>query len=251
MRKQTLLFDLDDTLIHCNKYFVHVIHLFAEQMQQWFHSYSIPKADFIAKQLELDIIGVRKFGFVPHRFPESLVETYEYFCSKVERKKDIQEQRQLEKLGYSVYDFHNEPYPDMEETLHQLASQGHRLCLYTGGDPHMQRAKVEKLNLNVYFGERIYVARHKTSKAMKRLISDLQLDRINTWMIGNSVTTDILPALKAGIHAIFIPAETEWSFNKGEINVTPEGAYYELPSLRDVPDTISQYYNQQKPSVFK
>lgn len=241
MKHQTLLFDLDDTLIHCNKYFIQVIDQFAEQMKQWFVSFGIPKTQFISKQLELDIVGVKKFGFVPHRFPASLVETYEYFCNRLGRQQNIDEKKQLTELGYSVYEFENAPYPHMEETLDQLATQGHELCLYTGGDPEIQHAKIKRLRLETFFGERIYIARHKTSAAMEQLISKLGVDRTSTWMIGNSVTTDIIPALKARLHAIFIPAEKEWDFNKGEVNIIPEGTYLELTSLREVPEAITQY----------
>lgn len=241
MRKQTLLFDLDDTLIHCNKYFVHVIKQFAEQMRIWFSAHALSKSQFIAKQLELDIIGVRKYGFVPFRFPESLVETYDHFCSQTGRRKKEEERHHLLELGYTVYDFPNEPYPHMNETLEELASEGHQLCLYTGGDPEMQRAKVSRLELDAYFGERIYVTRHKTVTAMRDLVSELALKHKETWMIGNSVTTDIIPALTAGIHAIFIPAETEWTFNKGEVNVSPQGEYVKLEALHEVPGAIRQY----------
>jgi putative hydrolase of the HAD superfamily len=41
MNQQTLILDLDDTLIHCNKYFKEAGQKFFKQIKEWFKSLSI------------------------------------------------------------------------------------------------------------------------------------------------------------------------------------------------------------------
>ncbi|TDF93860.1 HAD family hydrolase [Paenibacillus piri] len=241
MSKQTILFDLDDTLIHCNKYFDLVVEQFADQMEMWFHTYSIPLADIKNKQAEIDLARVLVSGFAPDHFPQSFVDAYDYFSEMTGRSKTTYEIEQLIELGRGVYGHAIEPYPYMMETLTKLETEGHVLHLYTGGDPVIQMRKVTEAGLLPFFSDRIHVARHKTVEFLEALIGNYGLNRTSTWMIGNSLRTDVTPALKAGIHSIFMPALQEWSFNNVEIDAEPQGAFITLNSLLDIPDAIRNY----------
>lgn len=241
MNKQTILFDLDDTLIHCNKYFISVIDRFTRLMVEWFKEYQLTARDFKRKQSELDLAGVHVHGFVKDRFPQSLVETYAYFSELTGRKKKAEEENLLFRLGLSVYEQQYEPYPFMVETLDHLKNQGHKLCLYTGGDEAVQTFKVQQMNLETYFADRIFISPHKTIDVLEGVLKTMDLERSLTWMIGNSARTDIVPALEAGINAIHIPATKEWEYNSVEINVEPRSVFKKLPSLKPVPHTIKNY----------
>jgi putative hydrolase of the HAD superfamily len=59
-------------------------------------------------------------------------------------------------------------------------------------------------------------------------------------MIGNSLRTDIVPALQCGIHALYIPAKVEWKYNIIEIDVVPKGTFMTLSNLIDVLQVIAQ-----------
>jgi putative hydrolase of the HAD superfamily len=239
--KQTILFDLDDTLIHCNRYFHLIIDQFASLMEEMFQPYRLTADEVRAKQTEIDIAGVQIVGFQSDHFPQSFVETYRYFADALGRPRSRQEEDAVWKLGISVYELETEPYPHMEETLRYLTEQGHELHLYTGGEPLIQRKKIERFQLERYFGDRIYVRRHKNVEALEGILQDLGVDRSMTWMIGNSIRTDVVPALTAGIHAIHMQAETEWVYNIVGIDVAPQGAFLRLHSLHEVPPAIETY----------
>lgn len=241
MREQTILFDLDDTLVHCNKYFDTVIDQFVDLMLTWFSGHGLKPEDIKNQQLEIDLAGVHIHGFMADRFPKSFVETYHWFSERYNRRISRKEEDWLMQLGHTVYEFTVEPYPHMNETLETLKSAGHRLFLYTGGDASIQMKKVRNSGLDIYFQDRIFVTVHKTTEFMETLLREQRFDRRHTWMIGNSVRTDVLPALHAGIHAIYIPALQEWKYNTGEIDIKPRGAFYQLSSLQEVPDTIQDY----------
>ena len=44
-----------------------------------------------------------------------------------------------------------------------------------------------------------------------------------TWMIGNSIKSDINPALAAGLHAVFLFHKDTWVLEHAALNAAPEG----------------------------
>lgn len=243
MNHQTLLFDMDDTLIHCNKYFQQIIDNFAEQMEDWFSFVGLKAEEIKQKQLEIDISGVTLHGFVETHFPESLVETYLYFSDLFGRKPQAADKDWMVRIGRSVYEVEVEPYPYMKETLQELENDGHRLYLYTGGVPAIQQRKIEAAGLERFFGERIFIRQHKNTQELDKILRSADFDRKNTWMIGNSMRTDVLPALENGIHSIYLPAVNEWQFNVVDVYAKPLGAYFTLNSLREIKRAIAGYVN--------
>jgi putative hydrolase of the HAD superfamily len=242
MKLQTILFDLDDTLVHCNKYFELVIEQFVDQMNTWFRGYGIQSKQIRAKQSELDVAAVQSHGFTAEHFPQSFVDTYEHYSELEGRPKSTTEVDFLYRLGFSVYEQQNiEPYPHMRETLTRLQKRGHELNLYTGGVEKVQLHKVEQLGLSDFFGDRIFVALHKNTEAMEHVLRKEQFDLDRTWMIGNSIRTDIVPAMENGIHSIHIPAIHEWDYNNIDIQVRPQSTFLRLSSLVEVPEAIERY----------
>ncbi|ANE47786.1 HAD family hydrolase [Paenibacillus swuensis] len=241
MDKQTIIFDMDDTLIHCNKYFEMIISQFADQMEMWFRGFGITEKQIRDVQQELDVAMVEQHGFTLEHFPQSFIETYEHYSNLTGYPQNPVERDWLNTLGASVYDQEFEAFPNMLEVLQKLKDEGHLLCLYTGGVEAIQQKKVDKLQLSTFFEDRIYIAQHKTVDVLERILVEHQYDRKHTWMIGNSIRTDIVPALQTGIHAIFIPAQVEWQYNNIEIKVTPQGAFLTLKDLTEVPHAIRTF----------
>lgn len=246
MNKQRLIFDLDDTLIHCNKYFIQVLQQFGALMEDWFSSYGWNAKEFKRKQHEIDMVGVELHGFRKDRFPLSLVETYEYYANLSGRPQNDQEKKTLLELGYSVYTQQIEAYPDAEQTLQILRDSGHQLYLYTGGDYQVQQHKVNQLGWKHYFTD-IFISEHKNVTVLNSIIRANQMELSSTWMLGNSKRTDIKPALLAGIHTIHLPAEQEWEYNDIELDqIKPKGAFLTAKGLKDVPFIIEQYLKRTK-----
>lgn len=241
MKPQLILFDLDDTLVHCNIYFERILDTFASKLSKIFVDSPFDIAQIRKKQKEIDLIGVEKLGFTLDHFPQSLVDTYSYFCDLADIPVEAKYVTLFQDLGYSVYHLQIDPYPNMIQTLNKLKDAGHILYLYTGGVAEVQFRKINQLGLEYFFENRVHVARHKTIEEMDRLLNRIHADRTSTWMIGNSLRTDIVPALEAGIHAIYIPTLNEWEYNIVEVNTQPKGAYLTIKSLIHVPQTIADY----------
>ncbi len=235
--EQTIIFDLDDTLVHCNKYFFQIIEQFTADLSDRFHS-GITASEVKAKQLELDLASVHVNGFTTEHFPQSFVDTYRYYCRESGTEADPSLEKAYRTLAKSVYDMPIEPYPRMIETLERLQRDGHELVLYTGGVEEIQSRKVNQLGLEAFFADRIHVTAHKNSAFLNQIIEQENWLRSRTWMVGNSLRTDIVPALENSIHAVFIPAELEWQYNVVNVNTTPAGVFETVSSLSEVPSVI-------------
>ncbi|WP_223066228.1 HAD family hydrolase [Paenibacillus caui] len=238
--RQHVIFDLDDTLIYCNKYFEMVLDQFTELLQDMFGPERIKPSEIRAKQIEIDVAGVHQIGFASHHFPQSLVETYRYFARLLDHPASKIEEARLVKLGLSVYDHTVEPYPGMVETLEILKKQGHELYLYTGGETRIQQRKIDQMRLSEYFDDRIYIRQHKNVQALEEIIGMHQFNRSLTWMIGNSLRTDIEPALTAGINSIYIKRPDEWAYNLIELQQKTNMIMYTTTSLEEVPSIIAE-----------
>ncbi|MNC21300.1 Phosphoglycolate phosphatase [compost metagenome] len=142
------------------------------------------------------------------------------------------------KLGLSVYDQEVEAYPGMVETLDALKHDGHDLYLYTGGDDTIQQRKIEQMKLDVYFGDRIFIRQHKNIESLENILTSYPFERKRTWMIGNSLRTDVLPALTAGINSIYLKQQNEWLYNLIELQREMQQSVLTISSIHEVPPVI-------------
>ena len=59
--------------------------------------------------------------------------------------------------------------------------------------------------------------REKDAEAYANLARERGLDRVRTWMVGNSPKSDINPALAAGLNAVYVPHPRTWGLECEEI----------------------------------
>lgn len=238
---QQILFDLDDTLIYCNRYFHQAIDRFAETLVQWFEHSEISLQAVKELQAGRDALLIAESGFKSEHFPQSFIDTYEHLIQLTGKASSPLEIDKLWKMGLDVYGHDALPYPFMEDTLQHLAQKGHELHLYTGGEQAIQLRKINDLALDRYFEDRIYIRQMKNNEALDVLLSSYNFDRDRSWMIGNSIRNDIVPALHAGINAIHVITPDEWSYNIIDIDVQAKGAFESVHSLQQIPSVLSRY----------
>ena len=136
---------------------------------------------------------------------------------------------EIERIGTHLIERHCELLPGVEPTLHELA-QRHRLMLFTKGQRDEQLRKLARSGLGPLF-DRVETPREKDVDAYRRLVRDADLDPSLTFMIGNSPRSDINPAVRAGLRAVFIPHPHTWELEHEEIDEVAE-RIIELPSFR-------------------
>jgi putative hydrolase of the HAD superfamily len=208
-------------------------------MHDWFPLESIEKIN--EKQREIDVKSVEKYGLNSARFPESLVSAYVFFSEKYNRAVKESEVQRIRTIGQSVFQVEVQPLPYMYEVLNELQEDGHELYLFTGGDEVNQNRKVHQLELFTYFQDRIFIFNHKNTDALRQVLEKIKCDHDATWVIGNSLKTDITPGLELGLNTIHIPAKLEWNYNNNiETNIHNNGKMRTLKSLRELPQFIRE-----------
>lgn len=105
-------------------------------------------------------------------------------------------------------------------TLEQLLRRSYRLVLLTRGIDFEQRAKLDRSGLSSFFSEIRVVGRKDTEtyRIAARELGDPGGAAL--CMIGNSMRSDVRPALEAGWRAIHVPAPTEWAHDVAEAAAT-------------------------------
>lgn len=104
----------------------------------------------------------------------------------------------------------------VKPTLETLAAADYRLVVLTRGIEHEQRAKLQRSGLSELFSEIRIVGRKdpETYRAAARDLGDPSGAAL--CMIGNSIRSDVGPALEAGWRAIHVPAPTAWAHDAGD-----------------------------------
>ncbi len=122
------------------------------------------------------------------------------------------------------------------ETLPVLARRA-RLVLVTKGDLFHQESKLAASGLGDHF-EGVEIVSEKTPQVYLKVFTRHGAAPERTAMVGNSLRSDIWPALAAGARAVHIPHEVEWEHERaadpeGEARFTRLAAFDELPGWLD------------------
>jgi putative hydrolase of the HAD superfamily len=129
-------------------------------------------------------------------------------------------------------------FDGIEATLEALAARG-RLVLVTKGDLLHQEAKLAASGLGQRFSG-IEIVSDKTPDTFRRLFTRHGVEPGRAVMAGDSMRSDILPALAAGAWAAFVPQDGGWSHERADAPLD-HPRFRQLAKLSQLPswlDTI-------------
>lgn len=182
----------------------------------------------------IDQANVSRLGFSKRRFPQSMRDTYKALCIAYSRRFEEEKAAGVEAIGASVFNVSPRVVEGVREALDELRASGLKLVLATKGDREVQEQRVESSRLRQYF-DRVYVLAHKGAKEFQEIVTEAGMDASRAWSVGNSVRSDINPALAVGLHAIWIPNKT-WVYEHEEPVASPR--LHRAESIREVPDIV-------------
>jgi putative hydrolase of the HAD superfamily len=107
-----------------------------------------------------------------------------------------------------------ETLPLVRETLQALAAD-YKLVLITKGDLFDQERKLAASGLGELF-EAVEIVSDKTAETYRRIFARHGHGPERAMMVGNSLKSDILPALEAGAWAVHVPHELTWALEHAE-----------------------------------
>jgi len=206
---QALLIDADDTLWENNIYFERAIADFISFLNH--RERSPDEVREILNHVERDAIITHGYGL--HSFAHSLIKTFEHLS--VEPLTPALHQT-IHGFAHTIAAQPVQLLPRVDETLQYLSDE-HVLILVTKGDLQEQSGKIERSGVKKYFRSAEVVA-EKDSAIYRSVVGQHALQSDRTWMIGNSPKSDINPALRAGINAVFIPHDDTWILEHEELD---------------------------------
>lgn len=232
MERQHLIFDADDTLWENNIHFERAIEDFLDFLD---HS-TLTRDEARAVLDEIELANFRVHGYGSAAFTRNLQLCYERLA---ERHIDDDALRTVMAFGERIVSQPMELIAGVAESLPMLAER-HDLTLMTKGHPEEQQLKIDRSGLGDYF-RYTTVVREKDTAAYLSLVSEIGLDPVRTWMIGNSPKSDINPALAAGLNAVYIPHNATWRLEEQEI--ASGAARGRLLQLEQFSDLVRYFLN--------
>ena len=209
MTGKGIIFDGDDTLWETMPLYTKAKNKYFQLMKNEGVGYE----SFADRFEGIDNDNVSKYGFSRLRFPQSMVDAYRDACCRCARVADADIENEVRRIGESVF---SEPVlllDSAKEVVEQLRND-FRLVLVTKGDREVQKQRITQSGLEYCF-DATYIVDTKTQETFIKVLDEQTLDRYGSWSIGNSVKSDINPAIAAGLRAIWIPYET-WKHETGE-----------------------------------
>ncbi|HBC94663.1 MAG TPA: hypothetical protein DCZ10_17635 [Pelotomaculum sp.] len=228
--RRGILMDFDDTLVETTVYFSQAKSRFATLMA----GMGFPAEKALSTLNEYDIKNVQlSGGFFKDCFPRALGETYAYCCRVYGANYCGKTRQEIEDLGWWVYRQPVRPIQGAEEVLAQLAGRS-PLLLATKGEPAVQNLRVEQSGLARWF-DKVYVLNEKSAAAYTAIAIEQKIAPPLSWVVGNSMKSDINPALLAGFNCIYIHHPHTWDFEDEE----PLGGHISVDSLTSILEFIT------------
>ncbi|SHI77271.1 HAD family hydrolase [Wenxinia saemankumensis] len=215
----TVGFDADDTLWHNERYFQMTQASFARLLADHADPADLgPRLDAVERR------NLGRYGFGIKGFTLSMIETA---VEVTEGRVPGAVIGEILAAGRDMLAHPVELLPGARDAVESLAGEA-RLLLVTKGDLLDQERKLAASGLGELF-DGVEIVSDKTARTYARLFD--RPDR--SAMVGNSLRSDILPAIEAGAWGIHVPYETTWSYERAE---TPRGAerFRRIESLRDL-----------------
>ena len=202
-RWKVIAFDADDTMWDCQSHF--------ERVENQLYSLIAPYCDNPAAELfKTESGNMADLGYGCKAFTISIIETALRIGGSnisTEQLSDLLAECKL------LLHLPATPLPGVEETLARI--DGYRKVCFTKGELQDQENKLKRSGLLQYFDD-VEITSDKGQKEFLALCEHQRIHPSELLMIGNSLKSDIAPALAIGAWAIHIPFHVTWQLEHFE-----------------------------------
>jgi putative hydrolase of the HAD superfamily len=197
----TIGFDADDTLWHNMRFYELTETRFAELLADYAEAPQLSQRLLTAERQNLKL-----YGFGIKGFTLSMIETaIEVTGGRVPATVIAA----ILEAGRDLLQHPLETLPFAREAIEALAPT-HRLILITKGDLFDQERKIAASGLGELFAS-VEIVSDKNAQTYERIFARHGDGASHALMVGNSLKSDVVPALRAGAWGVHVPHEYEWS----------------------------------------
>ncbi len=222
-------FDADDTLWQNEQFFRLTERHFAELLSD-----HVDTEHLLERLLEAERRNLGTYGFGIKGFTLSMIETaIDVTGGKVPSEvigKILAAGREM--LSHPI-----ETLPHVHDTLELLAGR-YRLVLITKGDLFDQERKLAQSGLGDFF-QAVEIVSDKSRPTYERIFARHGDGAEHAMMVGNSLKSDVVPAIEAGSWGVFVPHELTWVIEHVE---APKAAprFREIGHLGELPGLLAE-----------
>ena len=203
---QTIGFDADDTLWHNERFFRFTQDRFADLLAD--HA---PRDHLDARLLEAERRNIGQYGFGVKGFTLSMIETA---IEVTEGRVPATVIAEILAAGREMLAHPIELLPHARAAVEAVAGT-HRLVLITKGDLLHQERKLAQSGLGEMF-DAVEIVSDKAPATYARIFGPLPGGAGAAMMVGNSMKSDVRPAIDAGGWGVFVPHEHAWDLEHAE-----------------------------------
>ncbi len=229
LKQGALIFDGDDTLWPIQSFYDQAKAEFYDLMELQGFPRDLARSTYT----ECDRENIKTYGLSRRRFPQSMKDAYLALTSDSSSPPRPAILEQVDAIGNSVFDRTPVLMPHAMYVLSQLQRSYH-LILYSVGDFEVQWGKVRALGLEPLFGA-IYITEKKNHEQLQLILDEQDLAPSATWMVGNSIRSDINPALRLGLRCIWVQTNT-WAHENEELL---PGQVWRVSDLSEIPGIVA------------
>ena len=220
-----IAFDADDTLWHTEELYVGTQARFRQMLLPYHSAAWIDEKLYATEMRNLGVFGYGIKGFTLSMI-ETAIELTEGRISGAEIQGLIDMAREMLKADVRLLD-------GVAETVAALAPD-YPLMIITKGDLFDQETKIARSGLGQYF-RHVEIVSDKTEATYAALLRRHGVPPARFLMIGNSLRSDIVPVVRLGGRAVYIPYHLTWAHELVSETPLGEGAYYTLESVGLLP----------------
>lgn len=225
----TIGFDADDTLWQNETFF----RLTQDRFRQRLAEHADPTR--LAERLEAaERRNLAYYGFGVKGFTLSMIETA---VEVTEGRVPGEVIADLIALGRELLEHPMELLPHARATVTALATD-YRLVLITKGDLLHQERKLAQSGLGDLF-DGVEIVSDKTEATYRTAFDRHGTGADQAMMVGNSLKSDVIPALAAGSWGVHVPHEHEWAY-EAALSPTEHRRFHTIADLGDLPELVAQ-----------
>jgi putative hydrolase of the HAD superfamily len=228
----TIGFDADDTLWQNENFF----RLTQDRLAQLLQNYA--DADHLHDRLlAAERRNLGHYGFGVKGFTLSMIETA---IEVTEGRVPALVIADIMAAGREMLEHPIELLPHAYTAVKSLAAT-HRAVLITKGDLLDQERKLAQSGLGDLF-HGVEIVSDKTAKSYAAIFARHGTGAEQALMVGNSLKSDVLPALEAGSWGVHIPHGVTWALEQADAPLD-HPRFFNLTTLADLPDLVGKIRN--------
>jgi len=223
-----IAFDADDTLWHNERMFQATEAQFAELLAAYHPAEWVRERLFATEMKNLGHFGYGIKGFIL-----SMIETA---LDLTESRIGGAEIRRIVDWGHFMLQHPVQLLDGVRETIEAL-NGSYRLMLLTKGDLFDQESKLARSGLGEFF-DAVEIVSAKNAATYRTILTRHAIAPERFVMVGNSLRSDVLPALEAGALAVHIPYETTWAHEHLDEEMLAGKEFGVLERISDLPEWL-------------